>query len=458
MAGAFGCAPDPNACCTSDADCAAAAACFEGVCAPRCADDGHCGDGEVCLAGACVAPLRAPTHCPFVDKREPRRPTDGGVPADAGGGEPDAGPVDPPCVDAFEPNDDRTQAVPVAPGSYDAHICPSEDDDWYAVTVPPGPNDLSVVVRFEHALGDLDVEVIDENGSRIAVSQLTGDREEIRLPVRPVDGPRELFVHVYGFGRAQNAYTLDVAIVPATGVCLDDALEDNDTDASATPLATGTLLAASFCAGDPDVFRATVEGGVPAYGVLAYERGDELTLEVRSSEGLEGSSSTLSGLELVPFTVASSTTPETVHLRVGGTHGHVDARPYHVGVWVLDDSCGVDPFEPNDLPSEAVPFSVQAGTGFSAVQGLLCEADVDVWRLSWRQGTSSVELSLSAPTGTRGYVVREQDLSLVASFTPGQEAVFAPGISVVSERVLVVLLGTGGEEPYQLRGRATGSE
>src|SRR5690606_38071303 len=119
--------------------------------------------------------------------------------------------------------DERERAAPVVEDvSLEAAICPAEDDDWYRVPVPAGAADLSVLVRFPHTEGDLDVEVIDEGGNRVAVSQLTGDVEEIRLPVT---GPRDLFVHVYGFGRATNAYTLEVSLLPPTGVCTDDALE-----------------------------------------------------------------------------------------------------------------------------------------------------------------------------------------------------------------------------------------
>lgn len=454
LTGAPACAPSQDACCASDADCAAGARCFEGSCRAACSHDVHCLEGEQCLAGACVSPLRSPTHCAFKEKRVPHRPSaDGGSLPDAGDPPADAG--DPSCEDAFEPNDSRAEAALLGPGLYEAHICPARDDDWYRVVVPSGAIDLSIIARFDHTRGDLDLELLDEGGYRVAVSQLTGDSEEIRLPVQATGAARTYFVHVYGFGRATNPYTLEIALLPSTSVCVDDAFEDNDTEATSTLLATGTMLDAAFCAGDPDVFRAALPARAPAYGVLSYTRGDELALEVRSPAGIEGRSNTFSGLELMPLSLA---TEGTVYLRVSGTHSHVSARPYRVGLWVVDESCGEDAFEPNHLPAQAKSFVLQPGQSMSGVNGRLCERDVDVWRLSWPATASSLEVGLSAPPGTRGYVVRAEDLSLVVDLVPGETATFRPSINVASGRVLVVLLGAGDDAPYFLRGRSVTSE
>lgn len=461
LAGALSCAPSPNACCQHDDECASGAVCFEGSCAASCTHESQCLEGELCLAGACVAPARSLAVCPFsfVDKRDPPRPSgDGGVP-DAGEPREDGGrPVDdggvPSCEDSFEPNDAQEDASTLMPGTYTARICPAGDHDWYRVVVPVGAIDLSVVVRFEHARGDLDVEILDESGHRLAVSQLTGDREEIRLPVHATGAERVLFVHVYGFGRAENLYTLELAFLPSTSVCVDDALEDNDTFEQATLLAPGSLLSAAFCAGDADVYRTPVRAGERVYSVLSYERGEELTLEVRSST-VEQRSFTLSGLELLAFRQPADA---DAYLRVGGTHVHLNARPYQVGLWTADGSCGQDAHEPNDLPTEAKVFPLQPADGFRAVQGQLCEKDVDVWRLSWLGDVSSLELSLEAPAGTRAFVVRADDLALLARLSPEQPATLRPGATVQTGRVFVVLLGAGEDESYQLRGRVLEAE
>lgn len=441
------CAPDERACCANDSDCAAGALCFEGMCAPSCTDVSQCREGDSCVQGTCVASLRQAAHCPFVEKRVPGRPPlDGGV--DAGGGD-DAGPDTPGCDDGFEPNDERGSAHALVEATVSAAVCPARDDDFYLVSVSEPLADLYVRVSFEHADGDIDVELIDSEGNRVAVSQSASDLEEILLPV---SGPRELYVHVYGFGQAINEYLLEVQLLPPAEVCLDDALEDNDSNGDPTLLAPGDDVSAVFCAGDPDVYTTALPAGVRALAILSYERGDELDLEVSEpGEGIIGASSTSSGVELLPFALEDG---GTANLRVAGTHGQVEARPYDVTVRMLDGSCGFDEHEPNDVAGESVLLELPANAGFQTVQGVLCERDVDVWRLAWSPGSVFVELVLTGATGTRAYVVRESDLSLVERIAAGEQVGVFPGTNVVAGEVLIVVVGVGEDEDYELRGRA----
>ncbi len=443
-----GCARD-DACCSTDADCAAGALCFEGLCTQACDDVSQCREGEVCLAGACVAPLRQPSRCPFVDKREPVRPIiDAGAPPDAGHERPDAGPQEPRCA-VYEPNDARGEAPLLPEGAVDAAICPDGDDDWYRLVPSLFAAQLHVLVRFEHDDGDLDVEVTDEGGNRLAVSQLTGNVEEIVLPLSE---PRDLFVHVYGFGRAQNDYTLEVELQELSGVCVDDELEENDSAQNPTLISPGSTSAGVFCAGDPDVFTTAIPPGARALALLSYQRGDELNLEVREAgAGILGASTTFSGLELVPFARDQST---VVTLRVGGTHTQAGARPYELMVRLGDGSCGLDLAEPNDVVAESVTVALPANDGSRVVQGIVCGDDVDVWRLLWTPGSDGVELELIAGEGTRAFVVRDNDLSLIEPLDAGAGITLLPSISVVSNEVLVFVIGRGDDTGYQLRGRA----
>lgn len=446
-----GCVPDGGACCSSDAECDQGALCFEGLCASACHDDSQCDVGKVCLAGACAAPLRSPSHCPYGDKREPPAgETDGGSSVDAGE-EGDGTPVENPmCQDAFEPNDDAASAGTLEDGAAVAGVCPAGDDDWYRRSVPEGAFLLRVVVGFEHDDGDLDVEVLDAEGNRMAVSQLTGDVEEILLPV---SGPREVLVHVYGFGQATNLYTVSMELEPPAQSCLDDALEENDSVTNASPMEPGDDVAALFCAGDPDVYAALLPSGNRALAVLSYEGGDALNLEVRDqAAGIVGSSTTFSGVELVPFTTESE---GLFHMRVGGTHDQVVARPYRVSLRLTGGACGSDEHEPNDVPAEGVLFSLPANDGARAVTGVLCDRDVDVWRLVWTPGSTSIALELETAAAARGYVVRRADLSLIDVVEPGVSTTLLPGMNVVSDEVLVVLVGAGAaSSSYALRGRA----
>ena len=72
-----------------------------------------------------------------------------------------------PCVavadDALEPNDDCSQALALAPGTYtDLVVFKNISDDFFTVSVPDG-GDLTVDVLFSTALGDIDCYLYDSS-------------------------------------------------------------------------------------------------------------------------------------------------------------------------------------------------------------------------------------------------------------------------------------------------------
>ncbi|MEZ4475435.1 MAG: pre-peptidase C-terminal domain-containing protein [bacterium] len=82
-------------------------------------------------------------------------------------------------------------------------ICPFTED-WYALPVD-GDGDVTIALRFQHARGDLDLEVYGALGELLAASATEGDEEQV---VVPVAGPDVLLIRVDGFLDAQNDYRL----------------------------------------------------------------------------------------------------------------------------------------------------------------------------------------------------------------------------------------------------------
>lgn len=74
----------------------------------------------------------------------------------------------------FEPNQTRRTASPLQPGDYKGLLC--NDEDWFAVEVPAGQR-IEVDVRFDHARGDLELDVTDGRGKLIGWSHGTADDE-----------------------------------------------------------------------------------------------------------------------------------------------------------------------------------------------------------------------------------------------------------------------------------------
>lgn len=102
------------------------------------------------------------------------------------------------CTDAQEPNDASSAAKSVGVGTTTGlRIC-GGDDDWFKVS-----GSRTVAIQLTSSAGDLDLAAYDASGAQIAISQSTGDREEVSLPAGGT-------VHVYGYNGATNAYTLVV--------------------------------------------------------------------------------------------------------------------------------------------------------------------------------------------------------------------------------------------------------
>ena len=79
-------------------------------------------------------------------------------------------------------------------------MCAS-DSDFYRVDA--GTSTASVVVRFRHADGDLDVQAVRADGSVITSSAGTGDSER-------VSASGTFYVRVFGYAGAVNGYSIAV--------------------------------------------------------------------------------------------------------------------------------------------------------------------------------------------------------------------------------------------------------
>ncbi|NEP61235.1 MAG: S8 family serine peptidase, partial [Symploca sp. SIO2G7] len=80
------------------------------------------------------------------------------------------------------------------------------DQDWYRIDVTPGYENLVVDLQFNHALGDLDLEVYDAAGNFVTSSNSTTDNESINT-LLPGSGTYYLLVDGYP-GNTLNTYDL----------------------------------------------------------------------------------------------------------------------------------------------------------------------------------------------------------------------------------------------------------
>jgi hypothetical protein len=131
-----------------------------------------------------------------------------------------------------------------------------QDEDWYVNWMFAG-EDLKVLITFTHADGDLDIEILDDQGTVLADSTTTSDDEYVEA-LNVAEG--STYIRVFGAAAAvENAYDM---LIEYGEPCVDDQYEENDTDADATAwenmtTTTGLML----CGGDEDWYSVTVGAG-----------------------------------------------------------------------------------------------------------------------------------------------------------------------------------------------------
>jgi hypothetical protein len=141
--------------------------------------------------------------------------------------------------DAFEPNNNQTQAIAVENGSFPAAICPKGDRDWYAFTVD-GAQDATIEIMFDNrmGLGDLDMLLYTAGGA--VLEPRANGAEDVETIERTATsalctGPSMLCrleagtygIEVYAFdNRRENNYTFTLTLVPPTSMIPDAGLPD----------------------------------------------------------------------------------------------------------------------------------------------------------------------------------------------------------------------------------------
>ncbi len=168
-----------------------------------------------------------------------------------------AGPAVP--VDRFEDNDTLESAAFLGEGDRieNALTIDSPGDDDYYAWIAAATGDVNVYLYFEHALGDLDLQLLDADGGQLTAATSTTDDEFLTAPV--VAGGT-YFVRVHGYLDALSSdYTLwiDGPEIPI------DEDEPNDGGGSPTPLPfeDGAVRGRSLhVAGDEDWYEWTALG------------------------------------------------------------------------------------------------------------------------------------------------------------------------------------------------------
>ena len=114
--------------------------------------------------------------------------------------------------DPLEPNDARTSARAVSPGTFSGlGSCPM-NEDWYAVSIGAGQT-LDVNVAFAHAEGDIDIQLYNSSGATVVSSVTATDDEALSLQ-SSAGGTYTLRVYLYADTGSSpgNVYDLSLSL------------------------------------------------------------------------------------------------------------------------------------------------------------------------------------------------------------------------------------------------------
>jgi hypothetical protein len=216
--------------------------------------------------------------------------------------------------DGFEDNDSSAAAWPVTPNVYTGlMICP-RDEDYYSVSVGSSSQIDVVIDGWNADVVDIDLQLRRPDGTIAATSASLDAQETISACV---ESAGNYVIRVYGILDDSSAYSMLVDVY-ASSCCANDALEYNDTSASATSISSpGVPLNGTICPSDNDWFSIWSGGGQLLTADLTMTGGD-LDLEVYDTDGTRRLASSTSGGTTPEYAEADLVSSGTYFVRVKG--------------------------------------------------------------------------------------------------------------------------------------------
>ncbi|MDX1748396.1 MAG: PPC domain-containing protein, partial [Halobacteriales archaeon] len=287
-----------------------------------------------------------------------------------------------PTDDVRESIDERS--YPVVNGRTEYGVICADDSDWFVFPGGQG-SEINLQLDFDHASGDLDLELWDAD-EVLLTSDSETDGESI---TGTVNVAQTYYVRVYGFQGAENDYELTVRY---TSCPPDDQFEDNDTLAGAASLQPGTTVFGEACSGDPDVYRLDLTAGTPVAAQIDFLHrfGDVDAYLYDASGSLLAQSFSVTDNEYVNYTAP---TTGAYYLWIQGFDGAENS--YRLAVRDGSLCPRNDPYEPNDDQIR----TIEPGAG-QVVSAVACPDESDWFGIELQPGmTLDVDLEFSHASG-----------------------------------------------------------
>ncbi len=243
---------------------------------------------------------------------------------------------DPDCSgcpdDDREDNDGRDAATAWESGSvWELYSCPG-DDDWFGGMLSLGDR-IHADVLFPHGEGNIDVDLLDDDGSTLEFSATITDDEVIEH-ISDHSGMYFLKVYMSDDPGAEtgNAYVLMVEVERSP--CEDDVFEDNDSLTDERIITRGSHSGLMLCPGDDDYYSATYTGPSSVSHIavnFGHSEGNIDLYLLDSSGGVLASSTSTDDDESISWTFSGG---ETAHIRVtlAGDSGTLPGNEYDLSL------------------------------------------------------------------------------------------------------------------------------
>jgi hypothetical protein len=154
-------------------------------------------------------------------------------------------------------------------------VC-SGRDSWFLVALEEGQK-AEITISFNHALGDIDMELQQANGFGLAGRSTSTANNEAIIWTAKTTGDH--FLRIYGYSGAANDVELTVTISSRDSeTCAEEDGEANNNFESATPITPGTQDGA-ICGNDSDFYQVSETGSWTFTLTFTHAEGD---LDIKS--------------------------------------------------------------------------------------------------------------------------------------------------------------------------------
>lgn len=256
-----------------------------------------------------------------------------------------------------------------------------QDADYYRVTLPANSRELTVILNFEHARGNIDLAIYDPLSALIGSAASTTDNEVLTVPVNPAGG--DYFIEVTG-DNSGNPYDL------IWSVSVDDLYEENDDVSTVADISAleNIRLSADLGLGqllDEDWYVFTSPVGAVGVNVLLdgfLDENGNMDLELYDgSDNLLATSSSSNDFESID--IPADPAGQVFKIRVFGV---ILENSYDL-VW---SALADDLYEQNDFVEFATDLTREEGVWLDTISGLGEQVDDDWYQIVVSDGAASL--------------------------------------------------------------------